>query len=81
MRIYGLFVTREGNTEFPEMVDAWDEYTRDENEDGYQDAVGKWQSETDVDAFAVVEFELPEQAVMNALYPDPVVVEAKVVRL
>lgn len=82
MKINALFVTRKGNTDVPELVDAWDEFTIDENLDGYNAAVAKWQgylATGDVDAFTVVTLRVPEQPVLNALYPDPVELDAEIV--
>ena len=77
MMIFGLFITRKHEKDIPELVDAWDEYTIEENPDGYQEAIRKWQGEEDVDSFAVVGFSASDQLLLNALYPDPVVIEAK----
>jgi hypothetical protein len=82
MKINALFVTRKGDTDVPELVDAWDEYTIDENPDGYTDAIAKWRgylNDGDVDAFTVVTLRVSAQAVLNALYPDPVVLNAEIV--
>lgn len=82
MKINALFVTRTHATDVPELVEAWDEYTVDENPDGYKAALAKWRgylNDGDVDAFTVVTLRVSAQTVLNALYPDPVVVNAEVV--
>lgn len=74
-----MFGAHKTNTEVPELLDAWDEYTRDENPDGYEDAREKWANGSDLASFAIVTFEVDEQAIHRALYPKPVKVAATVV--
>lgn len=79
MKIFAMFGAYKGSTEVPELLEAWDEYARDENPDGYNDALDKWKNEADVVAFAVVTFEVDELAVHRALYPKPVTITAQLV--
>lgn len=79
MKIYAMFGVRDGAGQNPELVDAWDEYTRDENPEGYDEAREKWAEGSSLAAFAVVTFEVDEQAVQRALFPPPVPVSAEVV--
>jgi hypothetical protein len=82
VKINALFVTRESEPMIPELVDAWDEFCIEENPDGYAAAVRSQQSEVgdgDVKAFAIVTFEVSDAPILDALYPDPVVVSAEVV--
>lgn len=79
MKILAMFGAYKGSTEVPELLEAWDEYARDENVDGYFEAHEKWRTDPDLEAFAVVTFEVDGQAVHRALYPKPVTVAAEVV--
>jgi hypothetical protein len=82
MKINAMFVTRESAPTIPELIDAWDEFCIEENPDGYEAAVRSQQSEVgdgDVKAFAIVTFEVPDSPIIDALYPDPVVVPVEVI--
>lgn len=74
-----MFGTRKHTEDELELLDAWDEFTADENPDGFQDAKRKWAEATDIAAFAVVAFEVSYDAVMEALYPEPPEVDASMV--
>lgn len=78
MKIFAMFGAYKG-AEGPELLEAWDEYARDENPDGYNESLEKWKTEADVVAFAVVTFEVDELAIHRALYPKPLEVEATLV--
>lgn len=80
MRIHALFVTRTYERTTAELVDAWDEYAVDDNPEGFDKARKKAAMGDEVHAFAEVIFEVSEQAVMNALYPDPVVLPSKIIQ-
>lgn len=79
MKILAMFGAYKGSTESPELLDAWDEYARDENVDGYFEAHEKWRTEPDLAAFAVVTIEVDESAIHRALYPKPVEVNSTIV--
>lgn len=79
MKIYAMFGARPGNTETPELLDAWDEYTRDENEDGFEEARENWLQDSELIAFAVVTFEVDELAIHRALYPKQIEIAATLV--
>lgn len=79
MKIFAMFGTRKSGEDEPELLDAWDEHTVDENPDGYRETRDKWIEGSDLDAFAVVTFEVSDKAVLAALYPDAATVEAEIV--
>lgn len=71
MRVHALFITRPHNPDLPELLTAWDEYSVDENWEGYQaDIAAKLASvEGDVDRHAIVTIDVDEAAILNILRP------------
>jgi hypothetical protein len=80
VKIYAMFgVYKHADSNTPELVGAWDEYSRDENPDGYADEYEKWAADGDLKTFTVVTVEVDEQAVRGALFPPAVEVTGKIV--
>jgi hypothetical protein len=54
----------------PNVVDAWDEFTMEENPQGYYEALKKARKEHGVDAVRELQIELPQSAILD-LYQTP----------
>lgn len=71
MRIYATFVSFRDAPSIIELVHAWDEYTRDGNQDGYEssrtDALAEYQGDTA--AATTVTINVSDTAIEKALYP------------
>lgn len=87
MKIHAMFVTRTSKPDTPVLVTAWDEYSIEADPDGFEEAkenltadAADAAEERLIDRFAVVVLEVNEEAVVAALYPDPVEISAEVVQ-
>jgi hypothetical protein len=76
VRIHGLFITRKGSEDAPELVEAWDEFSIDGWFDGWETAKAKALGAigSDLSSSAVVEIDIPDDAVFRALNPRVVTV-------
>ena len=79
MKIFAMFGAYKDRADVPELLDAWDEYARDDNPDGYMEDHQRWSTDPDLVAFTEVTFEVDEQAIRRALSPEPLTLKAAVV--
>jgi hypothetical protein len=69
MKFYGMFVVRNHEPTSPEIVDCWDEWTRDGNEEGFAEKWAQVRAEDDILGSAIVEFTLNENDLMGMILP------------
>lgn len=75
MIVRGLWVTRKYDTNAPpELLEAWDEVSIDENLEGFNEACKKALDAVgdDVDEFRYIDMEVPTSAVRQAFQPEVV---------
>jgi len=80
VRIYALFIIRNGLDEYPELAVAWDDASVDNWYEGWESAQQKALDSigSDLQSSAVVYIDIPESKVIEALHPT-VVVKGEVV--
>ena len=71
MLIKALFITRKSDSAAPELLEAWDEYSIDENPDGAREAFTEALARVgdDVDQFRYVELDVDGRALSEAFLP------------
>lgn len=71
MILHCLFICRKGQESNPELLLAWDEYSVDENVEGFEqartEALKSCQSEIAVTSMVYVE--VPDQELLDAIHP------------
>jgi len=60
----------------PEIIDAVDEFTDEENPDYLQEKFEQTKKSSEFDRVTLLQIEIPDEAIKNALYP-----ESKTVRI
>lgn len=71
-KILSLWITRKASDgEYPELIEAWDEYSVDGNWEGWDEAVKKGIASigTDLDQYRIIELNVSYEAVQNAFTP------------
>ena len=73
--IVGQYPQQYDGQYMPNVLDAWDEYTMEDNYQGFLEAVGKyegWVAKGDLEAVRVLAVNVPDEAVLD-LFKVPVV--------
>jgi hypothetical protein len=65
MKIHTIWGQRIDDGSIPELIDSWDEYTIEENEDGYHDAVSAAKARKEFIEVRVVILNVPSKAVLD----------------
>ena len=73
-----IIMGRRPESDVPEALDCWDEYTIDENPDGFEEAIRTHKAKSDFAAVSVVIVSISTKAVMAILDP-PNELDGKVV--
>jgi len=76
MKIHTIWGSRP-DSEIPELLDSWDEYTIEENESGYAEAVKKAGTRTEFSAIRIVILNVPTKAVLAAFAAPVIDAEAE----
>ena len=66
MKVYLIFATVDEDPEFAWVVDTWDEYSMDDNYDGYVEALSKAREDHGPENVRVIRAELDRSVVARA---------------